>query len=738
MPVTQKDRFLQMAVEAQGKDDFILVNFSGSEAMSRLFSYQLEVLSEKDSIAPKDIIGKKISWTVQYGGDKQRLFKGYISHLSVGGRGLYKMFSYRLTVVPWLWFLTCTANCRIFQGKAVDEIIKSIFSDFGYSDFKIDLKGSHPARDYCVQYRETAFNFISRLMEDEGIFYYFNHEERTPSLLIADDPASYTNFPANSVHLSTDTQPFDHISSWEHQFQFRPGKYTHTDYNFETPSTSLLATQDTIITDVPDAKKFEIFDYPGDYLIGTNGTARAKLRIEEDEAPYHTVAGASNCCTFTPGGKFQIEDVDSERGNIYLVRSIRHSGSDTNVGNISGESEYSNTFDCIPAKVKYRPLRITPKPVVHGTQTAVVVGPAGSEIYTDKYSRIKVQFYWDRLGKVNENSSCWVRVATPWAGKQWGMIHIPRMGQEVVVDFLEGDPDQPLVIGSVYNAEQMPPYALPANRTQSGIKTRSSLGGGAANFNEIRFEDKMGSEMLTVHAEKDQEISVEHDESHTVGHDRTKTIGHDETTEVKNNRTETVDANETITVHGNRTETVDKNETITVHQNRTETVDQNETITVSQNRTRTVSQNETITVSMMRTHTVGINEAITVGAAQEITVGAAQTISVGGSQAVTIGAEQTTSVGGSQTVSIAKDLSESVGGSESVSVGKDYTIKVEKNFSLNAGESITLTTGDASISMQKDGTISIKGKDITVEASGEINVKASKNITMKGQKILQN
>ncbi len=738
MPVTQEARFLRLAIEGQGADDFILVNFSGTEAISRLFSYQLEVLSEKSDVKPGDLIGKKLAWSVQYGQDQLRNFKGYISHLSLGGRGLYNMFSYRVVVVPWLWFLRCSANCRIFQNKTVDQIIKTIFSEYGFSDFKIDLKGSHPEREYCVQYRETAFNFISRLMEDEGIFYYFNHEKGKPGLLIADDPAAYTDFPGNSVHLSTDTQAFDHIDSWEHQFEFCSGKYTHTDYNFETPSTKLLTGDDTIITDVPDAKKFELFDYPGDYLIGANGKSRAKFRIEEEEAAYHTIAGSGNCATFTPGGKFQIEDVDSEKGKTYLITSIRHSGSDTNVSNNAGESDYSNTFVCIPSKVKYRPARVTPKPVVHGTQTAVVVGPAGAEIYTDKYSRIKVQFYWDRLGKVDENSSCWVRVATPWAGKQWGMIHIPRMGQEVVVDFLEGDPDRPLVIGSVYNAEQMPPYGLPANRTQSGIKTRSSLGGSPANFNEIRFEDKMGSEMLTIHAEKDQEIGVEHDEAHSVGHDRTKTIGHDETTHVGNNRTETVDANETITVHGNRTETVDKNEVITIHQNRTETVDQNETITVSQNRTRTVSQNESITVLMMRTHTVGINETITVGAAQEITVGAGRTVSVGGSQSVTIGSSQTISVGKSQEVSIGEDLAESIGKNHAVKVAEDNSIDVGKNFSLTAAESITLKTGDASIKMSKDGTIEIKGKDITIQGSGDITVKASKDITMKGQKIAQN
>jgi type VI secretion system secreted protein VgrG len=722
MPVTQQDRFLRIAIEAQGADDFLLVSFSGKEAMSRLFTFQLELLSEKPDVQAKDIVGKKVTWSVQHGQDQRRQFKGYISHFAVGGRGLHEMFSYRIVVVPWAWFLTCTANCRIFQNKTVEEIIKTIFGEFGFSDYQITLTGSHPAREYCVQYRETAFNFISRLMEDEGIFYYFNHDDGKPAMVIGDDPGAYADLAENQVHLSTDSQPFDHISDWEHQFQFRPGKYTHTDYNFETPSTNLLTERNTIILDLPDPTKFEIFDYPGGYMITGDGDERAKLRIQEDEAPYHTVTGAGNCATFGTGGKFQIQDVEAERGKTYVLTSIQHAGTDTSTVNEAGESGYHNSFVCIPAEVSYRPARLTPKPVVHGTQTAVVVGPSGEEIYTDKYSRIKVQFFWDRLGKVDENSSCWVRVATPWAGKQWGMIHIPRMGQEVVVDFLEGDPDRPLVIGSVYNAEQMPPYGLPGNRTQSGIKTRSSLGGSPANFNEIRFEDKKGSEQLFIHAEKNQDIEVENDETHWVGHDRKKTIDHDETTHVKHDRTETVDNNETITIHGARTETVDKDETITIHGARGETVDKDETITIHGARGETVDKDETITIHGARTETVDKDENITIN----------------GGRTENVAKDESITIGGGRTESVAKDEGVTVSGGRTVSVGKDDSLSVAKNLSITAGDSITITTGEASITMKKDGTITIKGKDITIDASGEINVKASKNITMKGQKILQN
>jgi type VI secretion system secreted protein VgrG len=354
---------------------------------------------------------------------------------------------------------------------------------------------------------------------------------------------------------------------------------------------------------------------------------------------------------------------------------VQHSGTSGGLFQSGGgHYHYHNSFTCIPLGLPFRPQRTTPRPFVHGAQTAVVVGPAGEEIFCDKYSRVKVQFHWDRQGKNDADSSCWCRVSTLWAGKQWGMIHIPRIGQEVIVDFLEGDPDQPIITGSVYNAEMMPPYELPDHRTQSGVKSRSSLKGTEANFNEIRFEDKKGSEQVFIHAEKNQDIEVEHDETHWVGHDRSKTIDHDETTHVKHDRTETVDNNETITIHANRTETVDKDEVITIHANRTESVDKDETITIGKDRQETVQKNEAV----------------------------------------------------------------AVGENRSISVGKNNDLTVGKVLTITAGDQITLTTGDASIIMKKDGSIAIKGKDIVVDGSGKITIKAASDMTLKASKIGQN
>jgi type VI secretion system secreted protein VgrG len=337
--------------------------------------------------------------------------------------------------------------------------------------------------------------------------------------------------------------------------------------------------------------------------------------MQEEAAGGLVIRGGSSCPRLMAGHRFTLERHFNADG-VYVLTGVKQRATlegDYRSTRTQVKLLYENTFRAIPVALPFRPPRATQLPRVEGSQTAVVVGPAGEEIFTDKYGRIKVQFHWDRQGKNDGDSSCWVRVATPWAGKQWGMIHIPRIGQEVVVDFEEGDPDHPIVVGCVYNAEQMPPYALPANKTQSGIKTRSSLHGTPSNFNEIRFEDKKGSEQLFIHAEKNQDIEVENDETHWVGHDRKKTIDHDETTHVKHDRTETVDNNETITIQVNRTETVGKDETIAIGKNRTERVGVDESITVGRNRSRAVGVSEDVTVGMNQSVEAGTKIQLTCG-----------------------------------------------------------------------------------------------------------------------------
>lgn len=718
---TQANRSLSLETPL-GTDAHLLQSFTGREAMSRLFVYHLETVSSNADIAPRDLVGQVVSWRIHQVDDEPRVFHGVVSRLFAGAVDRNGDRAYRIEVVPTLWFLTRTADCRIYQEMATPEIIKDVLRRFGLTDFEMRLNGTYAKRDYCVQYRETAFNFISRLMEQDGIFYFFEHEAGRHVLVFGDSGIAYAGAKEATVRFAPSTLVPNHVSSWEHQYEYRSGKWSLQDYNFETPSSSLLASTATGIS-LAGISALEIYDYPGDYLVRGAGEAYTKIRMEEEETPFNVVNGVSTCCTFSPGSLFTLEDheVSSENGR-YVITSIQHSASDSSYDSSAEGSSYGNTFTCVPRDVSYRPARLTPKPVVQGPQTAVVVGLAGEEIFVDKYGRIKVQFYWDRLGKRDQNSSCWVRVSQNWAGKNWGIVFHPRIGQEVVVDFLEGDPDRPLVTGRVYNAEQMPPYALPANMTQSGVLTRSTKGGSPTTCNELRFEDKKGSEQVFLHAEKNQDIEVENDETHWVGHDRKKTIDRDETSHIKRDRTETVDRDEKITIHGNRTEVVDKDETITIHQNRTETVDKDETITIHQNRTETVDKNETITIHQNRTETVDKDESTTIN----------------GGRTETVAKDESITINGGRTESVSKDESVTVGGGRTVSISKDDSLTVGKTLSITAADSITLTTGSASITMQKDGTITISGKDITINGSGEIVGKASKNMTLKGQKILQN
>jgi type VI secretion system secreted protein VgrG len=622
----QANRLLSVATPL-GADKLLLIGLRGQEAISTLFRYEFELLAENATAVPFDkLLGQKATATIRFAGRDVRRISGFVSRIGQGARD-QTFTSYRLEVVPQFWFLTRRRQSRIFQYLTVPDILKQVFAGM---DVSYDIKGQFEQREYCAQYRETDFEFASRLMEDEGIYYFFKHTENGHTMMLANTPQSHPDCAPDTViyeELSGGNRPEERIFSWQKSQDLRSGKVTLWDSNFELPGKHLDVDK-TIVETVQAGEvshkfklandKLELYDYPGGYANRFDGVSRGggdnpsqiqkifqdnrrtvDIRMQEEAAHGLEIAGASNCPQLIAGYRFKLDRHFNADGayvftgvetHARLEGEYRTSGADLTLS-------YENSFTCIPLALPFRPPRVTEIPRVYGAHTAVVVGPAGEEIFTDKYGRIKVQFPWDREGQNDGNSSCWVRVATPWAGKQWGMIHIPRMGQEVVVEFVDGDVDHPLVVGSVYNAEQMPPYSLPANKTQSGIKTRSSLQGTPANFNEIRFEDKKGSEQLFIHAEKNQDIEVENDETHWVGHDRTKTIDHDETTHVKHDRTETVDNNETITIHANRTETVDKDETITIHGNRTETVDKNETITISGQRSTSITKDDTLTVS---------------------------------------------------------------------------------------------------------------------------------------------
>ncbi|HEX6510375.1 MAG TPA: type VI secretion system tip protein TssI/VgrG [Chloroflexota bacterium] len=746
-----------------GKDVLLLKAMHGREAMSQPFQWNLELLSEKNDIDPDKLLGEKVSVGMTLPNGKQRFFHGIVSEFSLGGWS-QNYVAYSAVVRPWYWLLTRTADCRIFQEKTVPQIFEEVVKHYGFTDYELKLAGSYEPWEYCVQYRETDFNFLSRLLEQEGIYYFFVHEETKHTMVLADDPGQHKSLagyetvpyyapggsgpsgPASSSSSASSggsraRRERDHLEAWSWTKAVQPGAFATTDFDFEKPRKSLSGT--STISRKHNRSDFEIYDYPAELskLEPKQSEATAKVRIQELQASYLVAHGHGNAAGLGTGLKFELEKHPRKDLNIaYLLTQCTYTLSVDSYesGGVPHGEEFAIAVEAIDAKTPYRPERRTPKPVVQGAQTAMVVGKSGEEIYTDKYGRVKVQFHWDRYGKQDEKSSCWIRVAQVWAGKAWGAIHIPRIGQEVIVSFLEGDPDQPIITGRVYNGDSMPPYALPGNATQSGIKSRSSKSGGESNFNEIRFEDKKGSEMLTLHAEKDQEVTVENDEAVSIGHDRTEKVGHDETITIGNNRTEKVGVDETITIGSNRTETVGANETINIGGNRSISVAKSETASVALQRTHNVGINETISVGAAQEVNIGAAQTITVGAVQATTVGASQSNKIGTSRSLTVGSDQTVKIGGGQEMTVSADEARTVGGGRTTSIGKDDALTVADNLNITAGDSITITTGDASISMKKDGTITIKGKDITIQGSGKINVKADSDIIMKGSKILQN
>ncbi len=539
MALKQANRLLQLKTPL-GEDVLVLTAFSGREELSRLFHYELEMMSHNTSVSAAQIVGKNVTFAVKLADGKPRYFNGIVRRFFAGDEDRNEgLRSYRAEVVPWLWFLTRTTDCRIFQNKTVPEIIEQIFKDLGFSDYTISqIKGQHPKWEYCVQYRETDFNFVSRLMEEEGIFYCFKHEEGKHTLVLADQKGAYTDVAESEVDYPHDygTRAIhDHITRWEHSYEFRSGKYAQTDYNFEdqparnepTPA-KLLMTDQTTTVKLDNIQKYELYDYPGGYEKKDDGKADAKIRMEEDEAQYDVVHAESTCRTFTPGGKFKVKEhlSKSEQGKQYAITSIEHSATEPGAYEVvegTPDEDYRNTFTCIPADVTFRPERTTPRAVIQGSQTAVVVGPKGEEIWPDKYGRVKVQFFWDREGKRDEKSSCWVRCMQSSAGKGWGSMFIPRIGQEVVVSYLEGDPDRPLITGVVINADQMPAYNLPDEKTKSYLKTNSTKGGDG--YNEIRFDDAQGKEQIFIHGQRDFDLHVQKDRKEKIDGDQSLTVG---------------------------------------------------------------------------------------------------------------------------------------------------------------------------------------------------------------------
>ncbi|MER8752828.1 type VI secretion system tip protein VgrG [Mesorhizobium sp. M1050] len=762
-----------------GSELLTFTHLVGRDEISRCFAYTVGFVSTDTDIDPLKMLGGPLS--IEGESDPKRWFSGLVSEFQLTRLEDHLAY-YEAVIRPWLWFLGNTTDCRIFQNKSVVDIVKDVFKRYSTAEFDLRLQGSYPPREYCVQYDETDLDFVQRLLEHEGILYFFEHDEGKHTLVLADAMSKLKPAPGyENVLYNFEGQgsrrDVEYITEWIPGSSVRPGAYVHTDYDFKKPGADLMAKSAQ-----PFSHKLaagENYRQPGAHLEMGRGDSLAAIRREEIQAVHQRIAAVGTVRGLYSGCTFKLDSFPREDQNQeYLVVSAEYRLFDP--GYRAHADVDSENFKVIlgvaPTALPYRPPRITPRPIMRGPQTATVVGPSGEEIFTDKYARVKVQFHWDRLGKKDQNSSCFVRVSQTWAGSGWGFIQIPRIGQEVIVDFIEGDPDLPIITGRVYNASQMPPYGLPGSATQSGWKSDSSKGGGG--YNELMFEDKAGSELVNFQAQKDHNLLIKHDRTklvqhdqsdridhdakHSVGHNldedvgnnKTVQVGVDKTTNIGNNDTETVGANRSLTVGSNETISIGSNSTETIGANHTQTVAIAQTVSVGAARVDSVGASETRSVGGPQTNTIGATRSVTVGAAQDHSVGASdswqiasdQSVSIGGGHTESIAKDQGSTVGGGRTASVGQDDSTSVAGAHSLSVGKDSaisvtgngTIKIGKKLVIDAGDEILITTGSAKIMMKKDGTIAIEGKDISVKGSGKISIKASSDITMKGSKIAEN
>jgi type VI secretion system secreted protein VgrG len=554
-----------------GPDVLLLNQMGGGEELGRLFTYDLQLTSLDANIDLNQLLGKPMSVGLQLADGGERHFHGIVAQCSQSiDQGQFA--SYQVTLRPWLWLLSRTSDCRIFQNLSIPQIIKQVFRDLGFSDFEDALSRPYREWEYCVQYRETSFDFVSRLMEQEGIYYFFRHEQDRHVLVLADAYGAHTTVPgyASIPYYPKDEQQRerDHMHNWHLAQQVQPGSLELNDYDFQRPSASIDVR--SAMPRPHTAGDYPLYDYPGTYVQSADGEHYARTRIEALQTLHEQIEFSGNARGLGSGHLFSLTGFSRQDQNReYLIVGIRYNIHQESLesGGGSNSAQYESSLTCIDAQQSFRPLANTYRPIVKGPQTALVVGPKGEEIWTDQYGRVKVHFYWDRHDQSNENSSCWIRVSQSWAGKNWGSMQIPRIGQEVIVSFLEGDPDRPIITGRVYNAEQTVPYDLPENATQSGMKSRSSKGGTPANFNEIRMEDKKGLEQLYIHAERNQDIVVEVDESHSVGHDRNKSIGHDEVVTIGNDRVRAVKHDDMLMVGFSKTDAISQSYLIEVGQN---------------------------------------------------------------------------------------------------------------------------------------------------------------------------
>lgn len=529
--LTQHQRLFTFDSPLPPEQELQLHSFSGREAISELFSFQAQLISQDARIELKKLIGKKVTVGIALSDGSTRYISAHVSDfVHTGADG--GIANYSAELVPWIWILSRRRDSRIFQDKTTEQIVKEVFAYY-LSLAEHEFRLSQPLKpiSYCTQYQESDLNFVLRMLEQEGLFFTFEHSKEGHRMIISDDSSMLPQLerqPLIRYHSASVTETADSITAWSSARRMQPTRLALKSFDYKQPGNPNLVQLNSV-NQQGEVGQYEVFEYEGlyGYADSDEGMRKARRRLEAMEVDGKTFHGESNCRAMEPGQYFELSqhydhDNDTPDDRQFLLLSVTHWGQN-NYAN-DGEAGYRNSFTCIRRKIPFRPALLTPRAGISGPQTAIIVGPPGEEIFTDELGRVKVQFHWDRNGEFNDQSSCWVRVAQSGASGGFGSIQIPRVGDEVVVVFLDGNPDRPLIMGSLYNSTNTPPWALPANKTQSGFLTRSMKGdGGTANF--FRFEDKAGAEQIIMHAERNMDTEVELDETHQVGNNRSIKVG---------------------------------------------------------------------------------------------------------------------------------------------------------------------------------------------------------------------
>ncbi|PTL85567.1 type VI secretion system Vgr family protein [Vitiosangium sp. GDMCC 1.1324] len=738
MGAPERPAFL-FRIGSQEPEALVVSGFTGREGLSSLFEFQVDFHPLEDTpLEAESLLGTEALLTVQLPGDKKRHVHGRVRALDAlgqqGGR-----WRYRAWVVPQAWWLTQVKRSRIFQSKTVPQIVKAVLEEGGVK-VKLSLSDSHEAREYCTQYRETDFAFVSRLMEWEGLFYFFEHTEGGHELVVGDKPNVHEPLPGGAkLPLRENDKRAaneEFVSSLQRVHRLRPGKVHLKDYDFEKPALDVSGkTQDS--SNGQDA--LEVYDYPGEYVAPGVGKGAAKVRLEEAVQAARTLEGEGVCPRLTAGYRFEVEDEGTHSGE-YVAVEVVHRGRQPETPGIreSLGNLYRNSFKCMPSNVPFRPRRTTPVPHLNGLQTATVVGPGGEEIHTDEHGRIKVQFHWDREGQRDDKASCWVRVSQTWGGPAWGAVYLPRIGQEVVVRFLEGNPDRPLIAGTVYNGGNPTPYSLPDDKTKSTLKSASSLG--SDGFNEFRIEDAAGEEEIFTHAQKDEDLVTENDKDQLVRGYEDLLVKKDRKRTVEGNQRLRVVLDDASLIEGNQSTRVAGNRTTRTSGSHDESIEGNQAITVAKNETLSVTQTASESVGLARTLTVGGAFLVDVALAKNEAVGGLKSVQVAGSlseyvigsrqevvskdSALKVGGNFQTEIKGQLSETVGKDVKNDVGKNQEVGV-KESTAMLAKSFELKADKFSLVVNGKLILSMEKGGKVQLAPKTFTLDGS-DIKVKGAK------------